>query len=207
MSADGLLSENKKPRFEPAPTVKQACRLAKWSSGEGVAKRAILKVSGRSCSMRNGWFLICFLGISCASWAQGDRALWTNLIALRPGQKIEIVEMNSKKHSGIFVNFSERAILYQDAAGGQTIPRPDVRKVRLMENKHHLRNIVIGAAVGAGAGAGIGAAKSECSGPDCINVIGKGAVAGIGAVVGFGVGAVVGVSLPSHHTVYSVKSN
>ncbi|MGB6025089.1 MAG: hypothetical protein WBG40_07755, partial [Candidatus Sulfotelmatobacter sp.] len=100
---------------------------------------------------------------------------------------------------------SEAAILYQDAAGGQTIPKQDVRKVRLMENKHHLRNTIIGAAVGAGVGAGIGAAKPECSGPDCINVIGRGTVAAIGATIGATVGAVVGVLVPSHHTIYSVN--
>ncbi len=155
--------------------------------------------------MRHSWFLICMLAMSCASWAQGDRALWTNLSALRPGQKIEIVAMNSTKHSGIFVSFSETAILYQDAAGGQTIPKQDVHKIRLMENRHHLRNIIIGGAVGAGVGAGIGAAKPECSGPDCINVIGRGAVAAIGATVGAAVGAVVGALLPSHHTIYSVN--
>ncbi|MFZ0278154.1 MAG: hypothetical protein WA254_09550 [Candidatus Sulfotelmatobacter sp.] len=155
--------------------------------------------------MRKTWFLIFILGVACTSWAQGDRALWTNLSTLRPGQKIETVAMNSTKHSGIFVSFSEAAILYQDAAGGQTIPKQDVRKVRLMENKHHLRNTIIGAAVGAGVGAGIGAAKPECSGPDCINVIGRGTVAAIGATIGATVGAVVGVLVPSHHTIYSVN--
>jgi|HubBroStandDraft_4_1064222.scaffolds.fasta_scaffold454704_2 hypothetical protein len=156
--------------------------------------------------MRNIWFLICILGIACAAWAQGDKDSWTNLSVLRPGQKIQIVEMNSKKHSGIFVSFSEAAIVYQDAAGGQTIPRQEIRRVRLTENKHRLRNILIGGAVGAGVGAGVGAAKPECSGPDCINVIGRGAVAAIGATVGAAVGAVVGALVPSHHTIYSVNS-
>ncbi|MGA9545582.1 MAG: hypothetical protein WBQ85_18560 [Candidatus Sulfotelmatobacter sp.] len=155
--------------------------------------------------MRKTWFLIFILGTACTSWAQGDRALWTNLSALRPGQRIEVVAMNSTKHSGIFVSFSEAAILYQDAAGGQTIPKQEVRKVRLMENKHHVRNIIIGGVVGAGVGAGIGAAKPECSGPDCINVIGRGTVAAIGATIGAAVGAVVGLLIPSHHTIYSVS--
>ncbi len=193
-SAHGLLSQSKKPRFERALTGPR--RVA--------ADRAILKSLG-SVLMRKTLFLICILGMSCASWAQGDRALWTNLSALRPGQKIEIVAMNSTKHSGLFVSFSETAILYQDAAGGQTIPKQEVRKVRLMENKHHVRNIIIGGVVGAGVGAGIGAAKPECSGPDCINVIGRGTVAAIGATIGAAVGAVVGLLIPSHHTIYSVS--
>jgi hypothetical protein len=157
--------------------------------------------------MRNLWFLICILGITCASWAQGNKDSWTNLSALHPGQKIEIVEMNSKKHSGTFVSFSEAAILYQDNAGGQTIPRQEIRRVKLMENKHRLRNLLIGGAVGAGVGAGIGAAKPECSGPDCLNVIGRGAVAAIGATIGAAVGAVVGALVPSHHTIYTVNSH
>jgi hypothetical protein len=157
--------------------------------------------------MRNIWFLICILGIACAAWAQGDKDSWTNLSVLHPGQKIQIVEMNSKKHSGIFVSFSEAAILYQDTAGGQTIPRQEIRRVKLMENRHRLRNILIGGAVGAGVGAGVGAAKPECSGPDCINVIGRGTVAPIGATVGAAVGAVVGALVPSHHTIYSVNSH
>jgi hypothetical protein len=166
------------------------------------------KLEREDVFMRKTLFLICVLAIPCASWAQGDQASWTNLSILHPGQKIQVVETNSKKHSGTFVSFSEASIVYQDAAGGQTIPRQDVRRVKLSENKHHLRNALIGGAVGAGVGAGIGAAaKPSCTGNDCINIIGKGAVAGIGAVVGFGAGVLVGVFLPSHQTVYSVKSN
>jgi hypothetical protein len=157
--------------------------------------------------MRNIWLLICVLGLTCAAWAQGDKDSWTNLSVLRPGQKIQIVEMNSNKHSGIFVSFSEAAIVYQDNAGGQTIPRLEVLRVKLMENRHRLRNILIGGAVGAGVGAGVGAVKPECSGPDCINVFGRGAVAAIGATVGAAVGAVVGALVPSHHTIYSVNSH
>jgi hypothetical protein len=157
--------------------------------------------------MRNRLFLICVLGISCASWAQGDRASWINLSTLYPGEKIQVVEMNSKKHSGTFVNFSEAAIVYQDDAGGQTIPKGDVRRVRLMENKHHLRNAVIGGAVGAGVGAGIGAATYQpCQAPSfCLPSLGRGAHAAIGLSIGLPVGAVVGFFLPSHHTIYSVN--
>ncbi|MGC1962577.1 MAG: hypothetical protein WA676_07575 [Candidatus Sulfotelmatobacter sp.] len=151
--------------------------------------------------MRNSWFLICILGMSCALWAQGDQASWTNLSVLHPGQKIQIVEMNSHKHSGTFVSFSETAILYQDNAGGQTIPRQDVHRVRLMENKHHLRNALIGGVVGAGAGAGIGAGSWENNG----FVGGKGVGAAVGATIGFAAGTVVGVLLPGHHTIYRVN--
>jgi hypothetical protein len=153
--------------------------------------------------------LICVFEISCVSWAQSDQASWTNLSTLYPGQRIQIVEMNSQKHSGGFVSFSETAISIQDTAGGQTIPRQDVRRVKLMENKHHLRNAIIGGAVGAGVGAGIGAATYQpCSAPSfCLPSIGRAGKAGIGLAIGLPVGAVVGFFFPSHHTIYNVKPN
>jgi hypothetical protein len=155
--------------------------------------------------MRKILFLICVLGIPCASWARTNQASWTNLGALHAGQKIQVVEMNLKKHSGAFVNVSDTAISYRETAGEQIIQKQDVRSVKLMENRHRLRNTLIGAAVGAGVGAVIGAATDHtCSGPDCFNIIGKGGAAGIVAVVGFVGGAVVGALLPTHNTIYSV---
>ena len=157
--------------------------------------------------MRKSSFLICLLGLSCVSWAQADRTSWANLSSLRAGQRIQIVDMNSKKHSGTFIHVSDMAISEQEAAGEQTIQKQEIRSVKLMENKHRLRNTLIGGAVGAGAGAGIGAAIDHPCSPQsfCIDPIGKGGVAGIGAALGFVVGAAIGVLLPSHTMIYSVK--
>ncbi len=159
--------------------------------------------------MRKNLLLIFVLGLSCISWAQNNRASWANLVGLQTGQKIEIVDMNSKKHSATFVSFTDTAISYQDSAGERTIQKEEVRSVKLMQNKHRLRNTLIGGAVGAGAGAGIGAAAEHpCSSQSfCIQPIGRGGAAGIGAVVGFLGGAVVGVLLPSHETIYRVDSH
>jgi len=153
--------------------------------------------------------ILCVLGLSCASWAQTNRASWANLNALQAGQKIQIVDMNSKKHSGTFVSASDKAISYQEAAGEQMIQKQDVRSVKLMENKHRLRNTLIGGVGGAGAGAGIAAAADHpCSSQGfCIDPIGRGGAAGIGALVGFVGGAVVGVLWPSHKMIYSVNSH
>jgi hypothetical protein len=160
--------------------------------------------------MRQVWFLICIVAAPCAWSAQTDQASWVNLSALHAGQKIQVVEMNSKKHSGTFVNVSDTAISYQKTASAQTIQKQDVRSVKLMENKFRLRNTLIGGGVGVGAGALIGAATVHpCSTSEflCIQPIGRGAVAGIGAVVGFAGSAVVGALLPSHKMIYSVKSH
>jgi len=159
--------------------------------------------------MRKSLLLICVLGLSCLSWTQTNLASWANLSGLQAGQKIQIVDMNSKKHSGTFVSVSGTALDYQERAGEQTIQKQDLRSVKLMKNKHRLRNTLIGGAMGASAGAGIGAATSHpCSLQGlCIQPIGKGGAAGIGAVVGFVGGAVVGVLLPSHAMIYKVNSH
>ena len=151
--------------------------------------------------MRKILFLVCVLAIPCAAWPQSHQASWANLSVLQVGQKIQIVEMNSKKHSGTFVNFSDAAISYQKNAGEKTIPKQDVRDVKLMQNKHRLRNTLIGSVVGAGAGAGIGAGVWEDRG----FIGGKGVGALAGAVIGGIGGAVAGVLVPSHSTIYSVN--
>ena len=114
--------------------------------------------------MRRVFLLLFVLGVSCAAFAQTDRASWANLSGLRPGQKIQVVGRTSKKHSGSFLSISDTAISYRETTGEQSIPKQDVLSVKLMENKHRLRNTLIGAGVGAGVGAGIGAALHKgCS--------------------------------------------
>jgi outer membrane lipoprotein SlyB len=108
--------------------------------------------------------------------------------------------MNSKKVSGTFLNVSDAAISVQEEAGSQTIQRQDVRSVKLMKNKHRLRNTLIGAGVGASVGAVMGAAPSD-------NFFGRGFGAAIGAVVVLLPGAVVGALVPSHETIYRVSSH
>jgi outer membrane lipoprotein SlyB len=145
--------------------------------------------------MRKLLCLICVLGMPCASWAQNNPTSWENLKTLRAGEKIQLLEMNSSKEvSGMFLNVSDAAISLQDKAGQQTVPRQDVRRVKLMKSQHRLRNALIGAGVGAGVFAGIGAAHSDSS----WRIV----AAAIGAVVGGLGGAVVGALVPSHKTIY-----
>jgi hypothetical protein len=151
--------------------------------------------------MRKIAFLMCVFGVSCASWAQAGQPSWANLSALHAGEKIQVVDMNSKKHTGTFVSVSNAAIAYKETAGEQTIQKQDVRIVTLMENKHRLRNTLIGSAVGAGAGAGVGASVWENNG----FLQGKGTGAAVGAVIGAAGGAVIGVLLPGHKMIYTVN--
>lgn len=158
--------------------------------------------------MRKVLVLIGFLGISCASWAQTENPSWAQLSSLHTGEKIQIVEMNSTKHSGTFAGFSDRAISYQDKADERSIERKDVRSVKLMKNIHRLRNTLVLGGVGAGIGAGIGAATYHpCSAPSfCLDIGGRALPTAAGAAVGLLGGLITGALLPSHQTIYSIKT-
>ena len=153
--------------------------------------------------MRKLLSLICVLAIPGASWAQSSQGSWENLSTLVAGQKIWVLEMNSKEHSGTFLNVSATAISLQEVTAEQTIQRQDVRRVTLKENKDRLRNTLIGGAVGAGAGAGIAAATWETHG----FFAGKGTGAIFGAIIGVIIGSVIGLLSPSHKTIYRVKAH
>jgi hypothetical protein len=162
--------------------------------------------------MRTILSLICILGISCVSLAQGKAASWGNLSKLRAGDKIQVVQTNSTKVSGDFLNVSDAAISLQGKAGTQMVQKQDVASVKLMKNKHRLRNALILGGIGAGVGAGIGAAAHNDHGcmssqTFCLDIGGRSLPAAIFGVVGLLGGTVVGALLPEHETVYSLNSH
>jgi hypothetical protein len=108
--------------------------------------------------IRNLGILLCILGMPSFVSARGNQAVWENLNTLQPGQKIQILEMTSKIHSGTFLYVSGTAISLEEKDGEQTIQRQDVRIVKFSKRARHLRNALIVGAAGAGVGAGIGAA-------------------------------------------------
>lgn len=160
--------------------------------------------------MRKLLFLVCVLGAPCASWAQTNPASWENLNTLQAGEKIQVLEMNSKKVSGTFVNVSDAAISLQEKAGQEMVQKQDVHSVKLMKHQHRLRNTLLGAAIGFGAGAGIGAATyhrcTSLAGFACIGDIGRTANTAAGAAIGLVGGTVVGAVWPSHKTIYRVTA-
>jgi hypothetical protein len=160
--------------------------------------------------MRTLLLTMCILGISCVSLAQGKAASWGNLSMLRAGDKIQVVQMNSTKVNGDFLNVSDAAISLQAKAGTQIIQKQDVASVKLMRSKHRLRNALIVGGIGAGVGAGIGAATFHPCPPSqtfCFQIGGRSIPAGLGAVVGLLGGATIGALSPEHETVYRLNSH
>lgn len=161
--------------------------------------------------MRSLFIAACVLSIPCVSSAQAGNPSWSNLSKLSSGQKIQVVQMNSKKDTGTFLNFTDAAITLQEKSSEQTIQKQDVHIVKLMKNEHRLRNTLIGAAAGVGVGAGIGAASYRpCTTPPqsaffgCLDV-GRGPRAAFGALVGLVGGAVTGALWPSHKIIYRLN--
>jgi hypothetical protein len=150
--------------------------------------------------MRKIWLLVCVLAATYTSWAQSGPTSWQNLNSLHQGERIQVVEKNSRKVSGTFLNVSEASISVQDQAGSQALQKQDVVRVRLMKNKHRLRNTFIGAGVGAGVGAVTGAGWNNGFFP-------RDRVAGILAAAFLVPGAVVGALVPDHSTIYNVGSH
>jgi hypothetical protein len=109
--------------------------------------------------------------------------------------------MNLKKHSGTFVSASDSGIAFNEAAGQKSVERQNVQSVKLMKNRHRLRNTLLGLGAGAGAGAGITAAAWESHG-----FLGrKGNGAAVGAAIGGLSGLIVGVLWPSRVTIYAAS--
>ncbi len=156
--------------------------------------------------MRKFHLLLAVLSLPCVSLAQANPTAWTNLNSLHSGQKVQIVDTASKKYSGTFINASDASIAFSQTSGQQNLQKPEVRSVKLMQNKHRLRNSLIIGAVGAGIGAGIGAAVHKGCAPNtfCLDIGGKAIPAGIGAVIGGIGGLTVGALLPSHETIYNI---
>jgi len=148
--------------------------------------------------MRNLLCAVLIVAASCALPAQTHSQNWENLSALKPGERIQIVDTTSHRHAGAFVSFTSTAIVLQQSGGSQTLEKQDVRSVQLTRGGHRLRNTLLGAGIGAGAGAGVTAAAWESHG----FLGGKGDGAAVGAVIGGFVGAIVGAVLPSHNTIY-----
>ena len=147
--------------------------------------------------MRTMLRVLGILAFICASAGLEAQSSWTSLNGLSSGQKIQVIETNSKKHSGTFVSVSDSAITFREGDGERSVQRPDVRKVKL-QNQRRLRNALVGMGVGAGAGAVFGAAVAGNGG-----FVSRPAGAAVFGLIGAVFGAPVGLVVSTHNTVYS----
>lgn len=137
--------------------------------------------------------LMIFPGLTCAA----DPQDWSRVMALVPGQRIEVVYANLKTARGSFSSASADELRLNAAATAQAIPRAQVLRISLRENSKRLRNVLLGAAIGAAGGLAIGAAKDASYSEDDEHLA-KMLFTPIGAVIGAGAGA----GFPAFETIY-----
>jgi hypothetical protein len=102
--------------------------------------RAILRVLSMTT-------LLCLLLLA----AEGS---WSDVEALAPRERIQIVKRDKKSLQGEFVRVSADEILINSSGQAITVPRPEV--VRISRSGGRSRNALLGAAIGAAAGAAAG---------------------------------------------------
>ena len=129
-----------------------------------------------------------FSAVSVA--AQGPTNDWSKVAALSSGSKLSVKLKNGKTINGTLSSVSDNT-LSLTAKNAVDIKREDVRTVHeVIKKSSATKAALIGTGVGAGAGAAAGAI-TDASNDDGFEKLDSAATAGL-AVVGAGVGALVG---------------
>ena len=135
--------------------------------------------------------------------AQSSEDSWDNLGQLRPGQRIEVVDMKLNSRHGAFTGYSEEAISLRTGQNEVAIPRADVLSVKNRKSSHRGRNALLGLVIGAAGGLAVGAvvgATFHEEGETGVFVL-------VFTPIGAGVGAGVGAAMPAGKvTVYRAKN-
>lgn len=148
--------------------------------------------------MRYSILAILFLSlVSARASAQSPTNSWESLNALRPGQTVEVIDMNLRSFKDELVSVTDEGITLRAKKNEVTVVRDDVLRVTLREKSKRGRNALIGSAVGAAAGFAVGVAL--CHG-DCD--LARDIAWGLPAMTGTGIGAGIGAAFPGYQTLY-----
>jgi hypothetical protein len=130
-----------------------------------------------------------------------DQANWDKLKQLSSGQEVKVVQNDAQSFQGNFQSMSDDAIVLRLAAGDQTFPKQNVRRISARGERHRMRNALIGAGIGAGVGLGVGAASDSPNG--FLPNIGKEVFTPVGGIIG----AIVGALVPTGgwHEIYRAR--
>ena len=135
--------------------------------------------------------------------AQSSEDSWDNLRQLRPGQRVEVVDMKLSSWQGSFIGYSEEAISLRRGKDEVAVPRADVLSVKNRKRSRRGRNALIGLGIGAAGGLAAGAVAGATyheEGETGVFVL-------VFTPIGAGIGAGVGAAMPAGKvTVYLAKS-
>jgi hypothetical protein len=95
-------------------------------------------------TLKSGLFMLCL--VPQLGFARGKKDSWENLSRLRPGEKIEVVDLQSESHQGVFLSFSQETISLREYGVEVPIQRANVLRV-VSRQPGRIRNVVIAAAI------------------------------------------------------------
>ena len=125
---------------------------------------------------------------------------WAEIRLIPPDQKIEVTTRDGTRTRAIFAAATAEALMLRENSGERSLPRAEIRQVRVYDPGHRLRRGLLWTAVGAGAGAAGGVAVC----PSCANEGKAYKFVGPGIAIGAAIGALGFLSSP-YRTVYKIK--
>lgn len=127
------------------------------------------------------------------SLVAAQNSAWDSLKQLARGDRIRVVQKDSKSFTGEFQSCTDEAIILHAKSADQTILRQNLQSVSIRRAGHRGRNALIGGAIGAGVGIGAGVAIDRCSPNDiiCTGNKGKAILTPVFGLLGALVGAVI----------------
>ena len=140
---------------------------------------------------------LCLLFLMCGA---AFAAEWESVQGIARDDKVEIVTTIGIRTRGMFVSATGDAIVLRGKSGERSIPRAEVRRVRVASTASRVVKGIIWVAVGTGAGAAVG----ELACVSCPNEGHGYKYVGPGAGIGAGLGA-LGFLPARYKTVYMRK--
>ena len=126
---------------------------------------------------------------------------WDSVQRIQLSQRTEVKTKDKQTIEGSFVSATAEAIVVRVASGQKSVPKGDVRQVRIVDPSRRMRNGVLWTVVGAAAGAGAGVAAC----PYCPNEGNTSPYIGPGAAAGAAIGALAGFLPTPWRTLYKSK--
>ena len=121
---------------------------------------------------------------------------WHALSKIAPGQKIEVVQTDSKAIKGEFSDYDDDSISLIRKGKIVTCARINILTVSLQGPSKRKRHVLIGMAIVAGTGFALGLISTRND--DGFQFVSDEAIAGSLAVIGAGTGALIGAVVPAH---------
>jgi hypothetical protein len=126
---------------------------------------------------------------------------WEAVQRIPPDTRIEVRTRQPEQLRGTFVSANETVLVIHSKSGEQSVPRGDIRRLRVADPSRRMRNGVLATAIGAGIGLAIGAAVC----PHCANEGAGWKYTGPLTAIGAGAGAAGGFIPLPYRTVYKSK--